>query len=82
MPKPSIATPAQLLEEKELLRALENALESLPPRRREALVLARFHNMTHAEVAEVMGLAKRTVTNHITAALAELEIAVGCYLAD
>ena len=82
MPKPSIATPAQLLEEKELLRALENALESLPPRRREALVLARFHYMTHAEVAEVMGLAKRTVTNHITAALAELEIAVGCYLAD
>jgi RNA polymerase sigma factor (sigma-70 family) len=82
MPKPSIATPAQLLEEKELLQALENALESLPPRRREALVLARFNNMTHAEVAEVMGLAKRTVTNHITAALAELEIAVACHLAD
>ena len=82
VPRPSIATPAQLLEEAELVRVLERAIELLSPRRREALVLARFHSMTHAEIAEVMGLAQRTVTNHITAALAELEIALRRYLAE
>jgi RNA polymerase sigma-70 factor, ECF subfamily len=82
MPRPMVATPVQVLDEQELLRALQNALENLPPRRREALVLARFHDMTHAEVAEVMGLAPRTVTNHISAALAELEVALGRYLSE
>lgn len=80
LPKPSVATPAQLLDEGELLRALEAALNSLPPRRREALILARFQNLTHAEIAEVMGLVPRTVTNHISIALAELEVAIGRYL--
>jgi RNA polymerase sigma-70 factor (ECF subfamily) len=82
VPLPSIATPAQLLEEAELVRALESAIDLLSPRRREALVLARFHHMAHAEIAEVMGLAQRTVTNHITAALAELETALRRYLAE
>jgi RNA polymerase sigma-70 factor, ECF subfamily len=80
--KALIPTPAQMLEERELIRALEDALEELPPRRREALVLARFHPMSHAEIAEVMGLAQRTVTNHVTTALAELEVALGPYLAE
>lgn len=82
VPRPSISTPAQLLEEAEMVRALESAIELLSPRRREALVLARFHHMTHAEIAQVMGLAQRTVTNHITAALAELETALRRYLAE
>ena len=82
IPRPSIATPAQLLDESELVRALESAIDLLPPRRREALVLARFHHLSHAEIAEVMGLAQRTVTNHITTALAELETALSRYLAE
>ncbi len=73
-------TPAQVLDERELLRALDRALEDLPPRRREAIVLARFHHLTHAEIAGVMGVTTRTVTNHITIALAELEIALGRFL--
>lgn len=79
---PAIATPAQILDENELVRLLEKAISLLSPRRREALLLARFDHMTHAEIAEVMGLAQRTVTNHITAALAELEGAVGRYLEE
>src|SRR5690606_10911360 len=64
----AVATPAELLEESELLHLLEQAIEHLSPRRREAILLARFHAMTHAEIAQVMGLAERTVTNHISAA--------------
>lgn len=82
MPRPAVATPVQILDERELLLAFQAALDNLPPRRREALVLARFHDMTHVEVAEVMGLTPRTVTNHISSALAELEVALGRYLVD
>lgn len=76
----AVPTPAQVFEERELVRAIEDALSDLPPRRREALILARFHHMTHAEIAEVMGLAQRTVTNHISMALSELEVALARYL--
>lgn len=82
IPRRSVATPAQILEERELIRLLERKLEAIPPRRREALILARFHQMTHAEIAQVMGLAKRTVTNHITTALAELEESLAVHLGD
>ena len=80
--RPVVSTPAQILDENELARQLESSIEGLSPRRREALLLARFHHMTHAEIAEVMGLTQRTVTNHITAALAELEVAMSRYLQD
>ena len=82
MPKAAVPTPVQILDESELLRALHAAIDKLPPRRREALVLARFKNRTHAEIAEVMNLTPHTVTNHISSALAELEVALGPYLAD
>lgn len=80
VPNALVATPAQMLEERELMRALDGAVQALPARRREALVLARFHHMSHAEIAGVMGLAQRTVTNHITTALAEIEIALRQHL--
>lgn len=76
------ATPAQVLDEHELERALEHALNALPVRRREALILARFHHLSHAEIANVMGVAPRTVTNHITTAMAELDAALARFLGD
>lgn len=82
LPPRTVATPAQLLDERELTHALEVALDALPPRRREALVLARFGDLSHAEIAEIMGVAPRTVTNHITLALAELELALAAYVGD
>jgi RNA polymerase sigma-70 factor, ECF subfamily len=82
VPRASVATPAQVLEERELIRVMEHALANLSSRRREALVLARFHHMSHAEIAEVMGVAQRTVTNHISAALAELARAMEPFLIE
>src|SRR5690606_30858860 len=53
MPRPTpVATPAQILDESELAGVLERALDGLSPRRKEALVLTRFHDLTHAEVAD------------------------------
>jgi RNA polymerase sigma-70 factor, ECF subfamily len=47
-------------------------LDELPPRQREALLLSRVEGLSHAEVAEAMGCAPRTVNNHLVAALGTL----------
>jgi RNA polymerase sigma-70 factor (ECF subfamily) len=44
-------------------------INELPPKRREAFRLSRFDGLTHEEIADVMEIAPRTVTNHIMLAL-------------
>jgi len=56
----------------EVREALNAALASLPPRRREALILARFHGLSHVEVARAMNLSPQTVANHVSMALRDL----------
>ena len=48
-------------------------IDELPDRQREALVLSRFHELSHREVAAVMGVSPRTVNNHIMRALEHLQ---------
>ena len=48
-------------------------LAALPERQREALVLSRFHRLSHREVAAIMDVSPRTVNNHIVRALAQLQ---------
>lgn len=65
---------AQRLEER--LRAW---IDELPDRQREALHLSRFDGLTHDEVAAVMGIAPRTVNNHIVRALRQLRTRLSAY---
>jgi RNA polymerase sigma-70 factor (ECF subfamily) len=53
----------------ELRSVLNAAIESLPLRRKTAYLLHRQHDMTYAEIAEVMGISPRTVENQMGAAL-------------
>lgn len=66
------ATPQEDVEREELRAAFEAALAELPPRRREAFVLARYHQMSLKEIGEVMGTSPQTVANQISAAAADL----------
>jgi RNA polymerase sigma-70 factor (ECF subfamily) len=50
---------------RDTLRKLNLALDRLPPRAREAVVLRRIEGMTRREIAERMGIAERTVADHI-----------------
>lgn len=52
-----------------LARRIRKWINELPPKRREAFELSRFDGLSHAEIAEVMGITPRTVTNHIMMAL-------------
>ena len=61
--------PEALLEASELGRTMSGWLADLPDRQREALMLSRFEGLSHEEIAEVMGIAPRTVNNHLVRGL-------------
>jgi len=54
------------------LRRLQDALDRLPPRNREAVVLARIEGLTGREIAARMGLAEATVSHHLSNGIAAL----------
>lgn len=55
-----------------LSRKLRAWISALPERQREALLLSRFHGLSHREIASIMGVSPRTVNNHIVRALEQL----------
>ena len=48
------------------LRRLQSALEHLPPRCREAVILSKIEGLSRREVAVRMGIADATVSMHLT----------------
>jgi len=68
-PPPS---PHERYLEERMLDALEEGLRALPPRRREVIVLARFHGFSYGEIAETLGISSQTVANHLHLALRDL----------
>jgi RNA polymerase sigma-70 factor (ECF subfamily) len=75
-----LATPLQSTMEHELERAIEDAIQALPARRRDAFVLARFHDMSYSKIALIMGISPQTVANQISSALSDLRRALSPYM--
>lgn len=57
--------PDRTLMAREELLLLRAALEKLPPRCREALILRRIEGLSRREIAERMGISEHTVSEHI-----------------
>jgi DNA-directed RNA polymerase specialized sigma24 family protein len=57
--------------------ALPSALERLPDRQREVVVLMHCYQWSMSEVAELLGISKSTVQNHAERGLASLRLAIG-----
>lgn len=53
---------------------LRKVIDSLPPRCREVFILAKFHEMTYAEVASRLAISRNTVIKHMVTALAAIEL--------
>jgi RNA polymerase sigma-70 factor (family 1) len=65
----STPTPEEAFDARVLSAHLRRWIDTLPPRRREAFQLSRYEGLSHDEIARVMNLTPRTVTNHIMLAL-------------
>lgn len=76
----SSLTPMQLLECEELRWAATQAVNALPPRRREVFVLARFHGLSYREIGQALDIAPQTVANQMATALATLKGALAPFL--
>lgn len=63
------ADPSEILEHQQRIQRLSEALETLPPRRREAFLLYRFDGLSQSEIAERMEISISMVEKHIAAAL-------------
>jgi RNA polymerase sigma-70 factor (family 1) len=69
----SLWRPDSQLEHKESYALIQKGIELLPQRRQEVFRLSRIEGLTHAEIAEQLGITKQTVNEHIIAAMAFLK---------
>ncbi len=71
-PTSSPPTPEEEFTGTEALLRFKEALENLPPRRREVFELVRLRGLSHRDVAEVLELSNRTVANHLRLAMKDM----------
>ena len=62
---PASLQPEGALASQQTLRAYVGAIEGLPPRCREAFMLHIFDELTHAQVAQRMGISVSAVEKHV-----------------
>jgi len=62
--------PERVLLAREEVRRLEQAIDEMPPRRREIFLMHKFDGLSYAEIAGRLGIAKNTVMVQMMKALA------------
>ncbi len=70
-----------LLASERLHRALQ-LIDTMPARRRQALLLHRIDGMSYLEIARTMGISVKTVEKHLSAAILELTEKMHAYDID
>lgn len=63
---------AEVAREHQVATAAQQAIDALPPRRREVFLLARREGLSYREIAEVLEISPQTVANQMSTALADL----------
>ena len=71
--------PADRMTAEETSREVRSAVQALPPRDREVVVLRHFENMTSAEIAALTGQSKNAVEVRLHRARARLAKALGAW---
>ncbi len=56
-------------EGKEILQLVNSAIESMPPVRKQVFLMSRVEHLSHQQIAGKLGIAPKTVENHISLAL-------------
>lgn len=60
------------MEGNELLELIDAAIEKLPEQSRKIYLMAREENLSHKEIAALLGITPKTVENHVGIALRKL----------
>jgi RNA polymerase sigma-70 factor (ECF subfamily) len=74
---PAAADPIAALENADLVRALEGALARLRPAYRQAVILRYHEDLSHEDIAEIMGIPVGTVKSYLHRARADLAELLG-----
>lgn len=59
----------QLMEEKELRKLLDDAINQLSPQRKRAFILCKVEGRSYEEASKIMGVSVATINSHITQSL-------------
>ena len=57
---------------RQLMALIRKTADEMPPKRRKIFLMSRFLGFSNSEIADMLGIDKRTVENHITNALATI----------
>jgi len=55
----------EAIDTHEKITHLGEALDTLPPRQRQIVILCKLQSRSHREVADLLGLSEKTVTEHV-----------------
>lgn len=64
----------------ELEKLLNKEIDTLPEQRRKVFLMSRQKGLSNGEIAETLGISKRTVETHISLALTALRKALPLYI--
>lgn len=65
-------TPETTIVSKEEISLMHSIIKSLPEKRRNVLMLIKYHGLKNKEVAEILGISVKTVDNHLAAAIRDV----------
>lgn len=68
--------PERVLEARQQLNVIENALRKMPQRRREAFLLHRVEGLSLTATGERLGVTRHAIIKHVTRAAVEIETAI------
>ncbi len=75
--KVTIEDPEFVLEEKEFMQKLENAIANLSEKQREVFLLNRIDKKTYAEIAVFLDISQKAVEKRMRNALKKLRVEIG-----
>lgn len=70
------ATPEAAIVSKEELHIIHSIIKGLPEKRRNVLMLTKYHGLKIKEVADILGISVKTVDNHLAAAIRDVQKAL------
>jgi len=82
MPDEGARGPAEDLEQKELMQAIDDAIQALPEKQRLAVILRRYENLPYGDIAKVLKTSVSSVKSLLFRARTQLKISLSKHLEE